>query len=260
MGTCAIAAVKDAPPGMSLSSEPELVSQAKKGDEQAFATLFQQNKKRVYSLCLLMTGDASQAEDLTQDSFIQVFRRLDTFRGDAAFSTWLYRVAVNTVLMTFRKHQPRQVSLDEPVRVDSSLVPREFGRRDPQLMGAIDRIALGRAIRQLPAGCRTVFVLHDVEGYGHNEIAGFLHCSVGNSKSQLHKARLRLRELLLSEKKIRRPAPESLAGSDSNSQLSGSRAARRSAEGLQRSVLPPIPAVACSSSGELGGAEAVETW
>src|SRR5215831_16981204 len=100
MGTCAVAATtKEAPPGMGLSSELDLVCRAKQGDEQAFAILFQQNKKRVYSLCLLMTGDASQAEDLTQDSFIQVFRRLDGFRGDAAFSTWLYRVAVNTVLM-----------------------------------------------------------------------------------------------------------------------------------------------------------------
>jgi RNA polymerase sigma-70 factor, ECF subfamily len=260
VGTCAVAATKDSVPGMGLSAEIDLVCRAKEGDEQAFAALFQQNKKRVYSLCLLMTGDASQAEDLTQDSFIQVFRRLDTFRGEAAFSTWLYRVAVNTVLMTLRKHQPRQVSLDEPVRVESSLVPREFGRGDPRLLGAIDRIALGRAIGQLPAGCRTVFVLHAVEGYGHHEIAGFLHCSVGNSKSQLHKARLRLRELLLSNKKIRRRGTEPRSGSECDSQTSGSRTARLPAVVLQKSVLPPMAAAACSSGEELRGAEAMGTW
>jgi RNA polymerase sigma factor (sigma-70 family) len=157
VGTCAVAATKDSAPGMGLSAEIDLVCRAKEGDEQAFAALFQQNKKRVYSLCLLMTGDASQAEDLTQDSFIQVFRRLDTFRGEAAFSTWLYRVAVNTVLMTLRKHQPRQVSLDEPVRVESSLVPREFGRGDPRLLGAIDRIALAPSAPHLRITLRTSF-------------------------------------------------------------------------------------------------------
>jgi RNA polymerase sigma-70 factor (ECF subfamily) len=180
-----------------VAVQPELVTRAQAGDGEAFATLFEQHKKRVYSLCLLMTGDVADAEDLTQDAFIQVFRKLNTFRGDSAFSTWLYRVAVNTVLMSLRKRKPKQVSLDEPVHIEHSLVPRDFGRNDPDLSGAVDRIALSRAIKELPEGYRTIFILHEVEGYQHHEIAALLHCSVGNSKSQLHKAKLKIRELLL---------------------------------------------------------------
>ena len=211
MGTCTFATTYIAPSSVGLSSEGQLVVRAKEGDEQAFSALFERHKRRVYSLCVLMTSDASLAEDLTQDAFIQVFRRLDTFRGDSAFSTWLYRVAVNTVLMSLRKRQPRQVSLDEPICADSSLLPREYGREDPQLEGAIDRIALARAIEKLPAGCRTILVLHDVEGYGHHEIARLLRCSVGNSKSQLHKARFKLRESLELRGKFGRRAPRRVA-------------------------------------------------
>lgn len=178
-------------------SQLQLVARAKQGDGDAFAALFEMHKKRVYSLCMLMTGDVAEAEDLTQDAFIQVFRKLETFRGDSAFSTWLYRVAVNTVLMSLRKRKPRQVSLDEPIMVDHSLVPRDFGRNDPDLSGAVDRIALIRAIKELPEGYRRIFLLHEVEGYEHHEIARRLHCSVGNSKSQLHKAKLRIREILV---------------------------------------------------------------
>jgi RNA polymerase sigma-70 factor (ECF subfamily) len=177
--------------------QPDLVARAQAGDGEAFAVLFEQHKKRVYSLCLLMTGDVADAEDLTQDAFIQVFRKLGTFRGDSAFSTWLYRVAVNTVLMSLRKRKPRQVSLDEPVRIEHSLVPRDFGKDDPGLSGTVDRIALIRAIKELPEGYRKIFLLHEVEGYQHHEIASLLRCSVGNSKSQLHKAKLKIRELLL---------------------------------------------------------------
>jgi RNA polymerase sigma-70 factor (ECF subfamily) len=175
----------------------ELVTRAQQGDGEAFASLFEMHKKRVYSLCLLMTGDIADAEDLTQDAFIQVFRKLATFRGDSAFSTWLYRVAVNTVLMSLRKRKPRQISLDEPVCVDNSYIQRDFGRNDPELSGVVDRIALIRAIKELPDGYRRIFILHEVEGYEHHEIARLLRCSVGNSKSQLHKAKLRIRELLL---------------------------------------------------------------
>lgn len=174
-----------------------LVARAQAGDGEAFAILFEQHKRRVYSLCLLMTGDVADAEDLTQDAFIQVFRKLGTFRGDSAFSTWLYRVAVNTVLMSLRKRKPKQVSLDEPVCVNDSVVPRDFGRNDPALSGTVDRIALVRAIQELPEGYRRIFLLHEVEGYQHHEIAAMLHCSVGNSKSQLHKAKLKIRELLM---------------------------------------------------------------
>lgn len=181
-------------------SKHELVARAQAGDGEAFGILFEQHKKRVYSLCLLMTGDVADAEDLTQDAFIQVFRKLGTFRGDSAFSTWLYRVAVNTVLMSLRRRKPKQVSLDEPVCIDHSMVPRDFGRNDPELSGTVDRIALIRAIKELPEGYRRIFILHEVEGYQHHEIAAMLHCSVGNSKSQLHKAKLKIRELLMLEK------------------------------------------------------------
>jgi RNA polymerase sigma-70 factor (ECF subfamily) len=178
-------------------SKHELVARAQAGDGEAFGILFEQHKKRVYSLCLLMTGDVADAEDLTQDAFIQVFRKLGTFRGDSAFSTWLYRVAVNTVLMSLRRRKPKQVSLDEPVCIDHSMVPRDFGRNDPELSGTVDRIALIRAIKELPEGYRRIFLLHEVEGYQHHEIAAMLRCSVGNSKSQLHKAKLKIRELLM---------------------------------------------------------------
>jgi RNA polymerase sigma-70 factor (ECF subfamily) len=180
-------------------SQADLVARAQQGDQEAFAALFELHKRRVYSLCLLMTKNVAEAEDLTQDAFIQVFRKLKTFRGDSVFSTWLYRVAVNTVLMHLRRRKPRQVSLDEPLELGASMVQRDLGRLDPELSGSVDRIALARAIGELPHGCRRIFLLHEVEGYQHQEIAQRLSCSAGNSKSQLHKARMRLRSLLFSD-------------------------------------------------------------
>jgi len=175
----------------------QLVHKAQAGDQEAFGDLFELHKRRVYSLCLRMTGNTVEAEDLTQDAFIQAFRKLNTFRGDSAFSTWLYRVAVNTVLMKLRSKQVREVSLNEPTTTDEpTSQQREVRHDDLELLGVVDRIALDRAIRELPKGCRTIFVLHEVEGYQHHEIAKLLHCSLGNSKSQLHKARLKIRELL----------------------------------------------------------------
>jgi RNA polymerase sigma-70 factor, ECF subfamily len=174
----------------------DLVKRAQQGDSDAFASLFHAHKARIYSICLRMTNNTAEAEDLTQDAFMQVFRKLATFRGDSALSTWLYRIAVNTVLMHFRKKALRQVSLDEPYNQDARQVRREYGTKDDRLSGCVDRIALTRAIRELPDGYRTIFLLHEVEGYEHQEIAELLDCSVGNSKSQLHKAKLRIRELL----------------------------------------------------------------
>lgn len=174
----------------------DLVKRAQDGDADAFASLFYAHKARIYSVCLRMTNNTAEAEDLTQDAFLQVFRKLETFRGDSALSTWLYRIAVNTVLMHFRKKALKQVSLDEPYSQDAKQVRREYGSKDGRLSGSVDRIALTRAIRELPDGYRTIFLLHEVEGYEHQEIAQLLDCSVGNSKSQLHKAKLRIRELL----------------------------------------------------------------
>src|SRR6202163_2604621 len=177
-------------------SDAELVERAQRGESEAFADLFHAHKAKVYSVCLRMTNNTAQAEDLTQDAFLQVFRKLSTFKGNSALSTWLYRIAVNTVLMHFRKKALKQISLDEPSSHDATTVRREYGSRDCRLSGAVDRITLTRAIKDLPAGYRTIFLLHEVEGYEHQEIAKILDCSVGNSKSQLHKAKLRIREFL----------------------------------------------------------------
>jgi RNA polymerase sigma-70 factor, ECF subfamily len=194
----------------STASSLDLIKRAQQGDADAFAAIFHGHKSRVYSLCLGMTNNTAEAEDLTQDAFLQVFRKLSTFRGDSAFSTWLYRVAFNTVLMHFRKRPLRQISLDAPVSNDNDAKPlhHEYGTRDLRLTGAVDRIALIRVIRELPEGYRTVFLLHEVEGYEHREIAELLGCSAGNSKSQLHKAKLRIRELLGQEQKVEAAAVE----------------------------------------------------
>jgi len=178
----------------------ELIERAQHGDEEAFAALFEAHKRRVYSLCLRMTGDTAEAEDLSQEAFLQLFRKIATFRGESAFSTWLHRMVVNVVLMHLRKKGLQQVSLDEVDNSQDEPVKREYGDDDRRLLHSIDRIALSRAIAALPPGYRAVLVLHDVEGYEHNEIAQILDCSVGNSKSQLHKARLKLREVLRSQR------------------------------------------------------------
>lgn len=186
-----------------LPLNADVIRRAQQGDCDAFASLFNAHKTRVYSLCLRMTNNVSEAEDLAQDAFLQVFRKLATFRGDSALSTWLHRIAVNTVLMHFRRKSPRAVSLDETShKQDAQPVRREFGTRDGRLETSVNRIALTRAISELPEGYRTIFLLHEVEGYEHREIAEFLGCSVGNSKSQLHKAKLRMRELLKASSKV----------------------------------------------------------
>ena len=179
------------------NDERNIILRAQQGDQEAFATLFQLHKKRVYSVCLQMTKDVADAEDLTQEAFLQVFRNVNSFRGDSAFSTWLYRIAVNTVLMKLRRRKaPPLLSLDEPVSSDSPSLKRDVGKADPSLSGAVDRIALKRAIEELPEGCRQIFDLHEVQGFQHHEIARQLQCSIGNSKSQLHKAKMKMRDLL----------------------------------------------------------------
>ena len=175
-----------------------LIKLAQEGDPDAFATLFRAHKTRVYSLCLRMTNNTAEAEDLAQEAFLDVFRKLGTFRGDSALSTWLYRITVNTALMHFRRKSPYGVSLDEPHANHAGAKPvrREFGTRDHRLESSVTRIALTRAISELPEGYRLIFILHEIEGYHHHEIADFLGCSVGTSNSQLHKAKLRIRKFL----------------------------------------------------------------
>jgi RNA polymerase sigma-70 factor, ECF subfamily len=180
-------------------SEKQLVRLAQMGDKQAFARLYETHKRRVYALCLRITREQTEAEDCTQEAFLQCFLRLSTFRGDSALSTWLYRLTVNVVLMRLRAAHVKPISLDTGGTNETS---NETGMvnacpvDDLHLEGAVDRIALHRALRKLPPGYRTIFLLHDVEGKAHSEIARELGCSVGNSKSQLHQARLRLRRFL----------------------------------------------------------------
>jgi RNA polymerase sigma-70 factor (ECF subfamily) len=144
-----------------------------------------------------MVGNVAEAEDLTQEAFLQFHRKITSFRGDSALSTWLHRLAINVVLMHLRKGKLQLDSLDEMMEPTADQRPgRSFGAPDIALSGAIDRLTLQRAIDDLPPGYRLVFVLHDIEGFEHNEIASLLDCSTGNSKSQLHKARLKLREFL----------------------------------------------------------------
>ncbi|HXR37908.1 MAG TPA: RNA polymerase sigma factor [Terracidiphilus sp.] len=202
-GASLIAPLPAPPPqavAVEVSSNPaeaNVLARAQSGDHQAFSQLYSLHKRRIYSLCLRMVGNIAEAEDLTQEAFLQLHRKIATFRGDSAFSTWLHRLAINVVLMQLRKKGLSMISLDEAMEPTVEERPgRSFGAPDPSLSGAIDRLALQRAIDGLPAGYRLIFVLHDIEGFEHNEIAAMLDCSIGNSKSQLHKARLKLREAL----------------------------------------------------------------
>jgi RNA polymerase sigma-70 factor (ECF subfamily) len=178
-------------------TEAEIIAKAQAGDVGCFEALYARHKRRVFSLCLRMTGNYAQAEDFTQEAFLQLYRKIASFRGESAFATWLHRLSVNIVLMHFRKNGIAEVSLQEilePQEEDSS--PKDIGMRDSGLHGAIDRLTLEKAMGGLPPGYRMIFVLHDIEGYEHNEIAEILCCSTGNSKSQLYKARMKLRALL----------------------------------------------------------------
>lgn len=175
------------------ASDLDLAQAAARGDMEAFESLYERHYRRVYSLCLRMVANVTEAEDLTQEVFIQLLRKLGSFRGESAFTTWLHRLTVNHVLMHFRKRGVRLEKTTEEGEVPEQV---EIGSDRPQSMPVVDRIALDSAIAQLPPGYRSVFVLHDVEGYEHEEVASLLGVSVGTSKSQLHKARMRLRELL----------------------------------------------------------------
>lgn len=171
----------------------QLTQMAAKGDMAAFEEIYQRHHRRVYSICLRMLQNAHEAEDLTQDVFIQLYRKIGSFRGDSAFTTWLHRMTVNQVLMHFRKRNVKYEKTTEEGETPDQVV---VGTSDPERMRVVDKIALENAIDQLPDGYKNVFVLHDVEGFEHEEVARILGCSVGTSKSQLHKARLKLRKLL----------------------------------------------------------------
>jgi len=188
-------------------TEADAIRQAKDGDGAAFEYLYKANCRRVYSVCLRMIKNPAEAEDLTQQAFLQLFRKIGTFRGESGFSTWLHRVTVNVVLMHLRRKRPTEIMFEDLDRPGSDHEgPREHGSSDTSMLGAIDRLNLKRAIRKLPSGYKRHFLLHDVLGYAHKEIARHLGCSTGSSKSQLHKARKRLRRLLRGERSAPREA------------------------------------------------------
>ena len=196
--------------------EEDAIRLAQNGDAAAFEQLYRRYSARVYNLCLRIVKNESDAEDVTQEAFLLLFRKIHTFRGESKFSTWLHRLATNLSLMRLRRRRYPEVSLDSnpDAGEEDSRPLMEFGELDLRLSGAIDRVNLNRAIEQLPQGYKEMFILHDVHGYEHHEIAKILGCSAGNSKSQLYKARLRLRELLQEsfrsrERKKRQSARES---------------------------------------------------
>ncbi len=190
--------LEDSSPAWAALPEAETIRRAQLGDADAFERIYKLHSRRVYALCLRMAGNPAEAEDLTQEAFMTVLRKIRTFRGDSAFSTWLHRIAVNLVLMRLRKKSSQETS---PERIKEQSEDRggpnaELGGPDLRLAGSIDRVNLERAIERLTPCHRLVFVLHDVQGYKHKEIAKILSWSIGNSKAQLHRSRRKLREFL----------------------------------------------------------------
>ena len=194
-GVSADNVVFDTAPAANLrkAKDLDLAQAAAEGSMPAFEELYNRHHRRVYAICLRMLQNASEAEDLTQDVFIQLYRKIGSFRGDSAFTTWLHRMTVNQVLMHFRKRTVKFEKVTEEGETPDQIVA---GTSNPLKMQVVDKIALEDAIEQLPDGYKNVFVLHDIEGFEHEEVAQILGCSVGTSKSQLHKARLKLQRLL----------------------------------------------------------------
>lgn len=187
------------PQDMGTTVEADDVSAAATGDRQAFERLYRRHAGRVYSLCLRMTASVSRAEELTQDVFVRVWEKLPLFRGESAFTTWMHSVAVNVVLsakkteaLDFGRRAEQGGEGDEETEAWDAA-----GAPDGVVFSG-ERIDLERAIARLPAGARRVFVLHDVEGYKHEELAGMLGITAGGSKAQLHRARSLLRKALMS--------------------------------------------------------------
>jgi RNA polymerase sigma-70 factor, ECF subfamily len=162
-------------------------------EQRAFQELYQTHHRRVYSICLRMTRDVSEAEDLTHEIFVHLFRVLGSFRGESAFTTWLHRLTVNQVLMHFRKRKVRTVRTTEDEEPPAQALA---GSHDRKRMNIVDRILLSEVIAKLPDGYREALVMHDIEGFEHKEIAEMRGRTEGTSKSQLYKARRMLRALI----------------------------------------------------------------
>jgi RNA polymerase sigma-70 factor (ECF subfamily) len=178
----------------------DVLARAQAGAPDAFSELYMLHRKRVFAICLRMVRDFSLAEDLTQETFLQLHRKLGSFRGESLFTTWLHRMTVNIVLMVLRKGVLPVVSLDQMLAdVPETQAKHSFGAYDPAQIGAVDRITIERAIDTLSPGYRKFFLLHYVHGLGHREIASMEGCSQGNSKSQVFKARRALRSALSSQ-------------------------------------------------------------
>ncbi len=173
-----------------IGAEPDLLARCRAGDVEAFETLYRHHSARIYSLALRMTGSPEEGEDLLQEIFLQAYRKLGTFKGDAAIGTWLYRLALNHCLDFVRSRRARMDKMTGTLDDERAIEPQA-----PRT-STVERIDLERAIEQLPPGCREAFVLHDVEGFDHREVAEMLGIAEGTSKSQVFKARAKLRVLL----------------------------------------------------------------
>ena len=203
-------------------SESEALRLAQQGNAAAFDFLYRRHSPRVYALCLRMVKNPAQAEDLTQETFLAVLRGIRAFRGQSAFTTWLHQVTRNTVLMCFRKKRLKETSLEEMTESDgeNGRPLKELGMPDRYLEGTVDRMLLQTALAELSRGFRKALVLHDLHGYEHREVAAILGCATGTSKSQLHKARIRVREKLQKwfyHDRRRTNRQQGMAGEESNS-------------------------------------------
>jgi RNA polymerase sigma-70 factor (ECF subfamily) len=178
------------------AEDAALIEAVRRGDPGSREAIYHRFKRRVFALAVRIVG-VMDAEEVTQEAFIRIFRGLPKFRGDAALGTWIYRLAVNAAL-THRSRRSALPGSEEPAGQAAALLEAETAV-EPAGGDAVLRGRLDRALRRLPTGYRTVIVLHDVEGLEHEEVAAILGCHVGTSKSQLHKARGRLREMLAAE-------------------------------------------------------------
>ena len=180
------------PASLSSMTDYNLSRAAAGGDMRALGELYERYRHRVYAVCIGMTRNPAESEDLTQEVFVSLVKKIGSYRGESQFTTWLHRLTVNCVLMHFRRPSRR-----EQVFTDLENVIPIVPRLSTPLPGPLtDRIAFRSAVARLPKGCRTVFVLFDLAGYEHEEIAKLLGCTAGTSKSQLHRARLKLRKIL----------------------------------------------------------------
>lgn len=188
-------------PTLGCGRHADVVCRAQAGDEDAFSELYVLHKKHVFGICIRMVRNFSLAEDLTQETFLQVHRKIATFRGNSAFKTWLHRMAMNIVLMHLRKRTLATVSLDDLMENPTAERPgRSFGTRDLAQAGVVDRLAIDQVVAKMAPGYRSIFILHELHGLDHDEISSMLNCSRGNTKSQLHKARLVMRCALATKK------------------------------------------------------------